>query len=114
MSATVRLGRRTPLALLVTGAVAGVSLGVPAAALVYWSAVGASRGLPLADLTSAAATSLGFAALGAVVTTLLAVPVGVLAARRRGRLPRLLERTAYVGHALPGIVVAFSLVFLAV
>ena len=114
VSAPVRLGRRTPLALLATAAVAALSLGVPAAALVYWSAVGASRGLPLAGLGSAAATSLGFAALGAVFTTLLAVPVGVLAARRRGRLPRLLERTSYVGHALPGIVVAFSLVFLAV
>ena len=114
VSPPVRLGRRTPLALLVPVGVALVALGVPAAALVYWSAVGVSGGFPLADLAGAAGTSLGFAALGAVFTTLLAVPVGVLAARRGGRLPRLLERTSYAGHALPGIVVAFSLVFLAV
>jgi iron(III) transport system permease protein len=111
---TVQLGRWGPAALAVAAVVAVLSLGVPAAALVYWSAVGASRGFPVPELAAAAGASVGFAALGALATTLLAVPVGVLAARRGGRLPRLLERTSYVGHALPGIVVAFSLVFLAV
>ncbi|MCW2615620.1 MAG: iron transporter permease [Frankiales bacterium] len=111
---TVRLGLlRLPAVLLTTG-LAGLSLGVPVAALVYWSAVGDRGQVDLPALLSAAGTSVGFAFLGALVTTLLAVPVGVLAARRSGRLPQLLERAAWVGHALPGIVVAFSLVFLAV
>ncbi|MDP9398820.1 MAG: ABC transporter permease subunit, partial [Actinomycetota bacterium] len=49
------------------------------------------------------------------VTTVLAVPVGILAARHgRRRLPRLLEQATYAGHALPGLVVALSLIFLAV
>jgi len=110
----VQLGRARVPALLASGGVALAALGVPLAALVYWTAVGASRDLPFGQLLGAAGSSVGFAALGALCTTLLAVPVGVLAARRGGRLPRLLERTSYVGHALPGIVVAFSLVFLAV
>ncbi|PPK97609.1 iron(III) transport system permease protein [Kineococcus xinjiangensis] len=110
----VALGRLAPVALLGAAAVAVLSLGVPAAALVHWTVVGASRGLPLADLAAAAGTSLGYAALGALVTTLLAVPVGLLAARRGDRLPRVLERISYLGHALPGIVVAFSVVFLTV
>ncbi len=110
----VRLGRARLPALLMTTAVAGLSLGVPVAALVYWSAVGSRGGVEPGRLVTAAGTSVGFAALGAVVTTLLAIPVGVLAARRSGRLPQLLERAAWVGHALPGVVVAFSLVFLAV
>ena len=113
-AARTRLGRLRMPALLLPVAVAGLSLGVPAAALVYWTAEGVRGGLPGAGLGSAAATSLAFAALGAVVTTLLAIPVGVLAARRAGRLPRLLERASWAGHALPGIVVAFSLVFLSV
>ncbi|GAB7192431.1 iron ABC transporter permease [Kineococcus sp. NUM-3379] len=108
------LGRARPLAVLAVAAVAALSLGVPAAALVHWTAVGAARGLPVAELASAAGTSLAFAALGALVTTVLAVPVGLLAGRRGDRLPRLLERAAYIGHALPGIVVAFSIVFLTV
>ena len=109
-----RLGRLRLPALLLPAAVAGLALGVPAAALLYWTAAGVRGGLPGADLGGAAATSLAFAALGALVTTLLAIPVGVLAARRAGRLPRLLERASWAGHALPGIVVAFSLVFLSV
>jgi iron(III) transport system permease protein len=52
--------------------------------------------------------------LGALVTTALAIPVGVIAARHRGRLPRLVEQATYAGHALPGIVVALAMVFLAV
>ncbi|WP_159062658.1 ABC transporter permease, partial [Streptomyces caniscabiei] len=54
------------------------------------------------------------AAAGAALTTLLALPVGVIAARHRGRGARLLEQAAYAGHALPGITVALSLVFFAV
>jgi len=110
----VRLRAATLPALALVALVAGLALGVPAAALVYWSAVGTSGSLSLGALTSAAGTSLTFAALGAVATTVLAIPVGVLAARRGGRLPALLERASYVGYALPGIVVAFSLVFLSV
>ena len=110
----IRLRRATLPALAVTATAAGLALGVPVAALAYWTAVGARGSVDLPELATAAVTSVSFAALGAVVTTLLAVPVGVLAARRSGRLPQLLERAAWVGHALPGIVVAFSLVFLAV
>jgi iron(III) transport system permease protein len=113
-AARVELGRLRPLAVLWVAAVAAVALGLPAAALVYWTAAGSGGALPWASLASAAGTSVTVAALGAVATTLLAVPVGVLAARRGGTLPRLLERASYVGHALPGIVVALSLVFLSV
>jgi iron(III) transport system permease protein len=38
--------------------------------------------------------------------------VGVLAARYRDRLTRVVEGGAYIGHALPGVVVGLSLVFL--
>ena len=52
--------------------------------------------------------------LAAVACLALAVPVGVLAARFPGRLSALLERTTYVGHALPGIVVAIAMVYVGV
>jgi iron(III) transport system permease protein len=110
----VPLGPLAPVALLYAGAIAAVALGIPAAALVYWTTAGAGASVAVADVASAAVTSLGVAALGALATTVLAIPVGVLAARRAGALPRLLERASYVGHALPGIVVALSLVFFAV
>ena len=109
----VRLGRGRLPAVGLLAAVAAVTLGVPAWALVYWTAIGTSPDTDWSQLVGAAGTSLGVAALGALATTALAIPVGVLAARRTGRLPRLLERASYLGHALPGIVVALAMVFLA-
>jgi iron(III) transport system permease protein len=50
----------------------------------------------------------GLAALLAVVA---ALPLAVLGARFPGRLAMMLERSAYVGYALPPIVLALSLVF---
>ncbi|HEX6338243.1 MAG TPA: iron ABC transporter permease [Jiangellaceae bacterium] len=95
-------------------AVAGLALGVPIVSLAYWIARGSSAGLDLGGLGSAAVSTVSVAALGALLTTALAVPVGVLAARYRTSGVRLLEQAAYAGHALPGLVVALSLVFFGV
>jgi iron(III) transport system permease protein len=94
--------------------VSGLALGVPLATLTYWLMSGASRGVELPELGSAVWSTLWISALGAAVTTALAIPVGIVAARYHGRLPRLLEQSTYVGHALPGIVIALALVFLSV
>ncbi|MFI1282166.1 ABC transporter permease [Streptomyces sp. NPDC020858] len=95
-------------------AVTGVAVLTPLATLGYWLAVGNSATWDPSTLLDTAATTLGVAAAGAALTTLLALPVGVIAARYRGRTARLLEQSAYAGHALPGITVALSLVFFAV
>lgn len=87
---------------------------MPLGALGYWLAQGSSAGLDIAEVSAAAVNTLGVSALGAGLAVALALPVGVIAARYRGRMARLLEQAAYAGHALPGIVVALSLVFLAV
>jgi iron(III) transport system permease protein len=108
------LGRWRPLALLWCGAVAAVAVAFPLGTLGYWLAVGSSATWDLGGLAETASATLGVAAAGAALTTLLALPVGVIAARHRGRGTRLLEQAAYAGHALPGITVALSLVFFAV
>jgi iron(III) transport system permease protein len=87
---------------------------VPFTALAYWSAQGTSSGIDGGELASAAAHTLALSGMGAALTVALALPVGVLAARHRGRLPRLLEQATYAGHALPGIVVALAVIFLTV
>lgn len=40
-----------------------------------------------------------------------AIPIAVLAIRFPGRVSSWLERSTYVGYALPGVVIALSLVF---
>ncbi|MEW1546250.1 ABC transporter permease [Streptomyces tsukubensis] len=110
---TLRLGHGTGPALGWCAAVAGAAVVFPLATLGYWLTVGNSGfdGEKFWDATLATVT---VAAVGAAVTTLLALPVGVLSARYRGRLAGLLEQSVYAGHAVPGITVGLALVFFAV
>ncbi|QNE76859.1 ABC transporter permease subunit [Streptomyces finlayi] len=110
----VALGRLRFPALAWCGAVTAVAVAFPLGVLAYWLAVGNSATWNGSILFDTAVTTFGVAAAGAALTTLLALPVGVLSARHRGRAAHLLEQAAYAGHALPGITVALSLVFFAV
>jgi iron(III) transport system permease protein len=111
----VTLGRwATAAALAWLGTVAALALGVPVLSLAYWMSRGSSAGIDASALSTAAGSTVAVAALGAIVTTMLAVPVGVLAARYRTTGVRLIEQASYAGHALPGLVVALSLVYFGV
>ncbi len=104
------LGRWRWPALAYCTAVVGAFLAVPAAVLVYWLA----RGLESASLPiSEAVNSLSASALAALAAALAAIPVALLATRFPSRPARVLERLAFTGNALPGIVIALSLVFFA-
>lgn len=105
-----RLGRWTVPALLAVGVVVGAAVGVPTWSLVHWLRVGTSAAYPVGDLAGAALTSLGLGALAAAVVVALALPVAWLAVRYRTLTSTLVERSTYVGNALPGIVVALALV----
>lgn len=65
----------------------------------------------LADLAAALLNTLLLSFGGALIAVLLALPIGVLAARYRGRVVRAVESTGYLALGLPGIVVGLSLVF---
>ena len=106
----VALGRsRVPLTLSLV-ALATLSIGVPTYALLHWLRVGSSTEFPVGELLAAAASTVGLAATGALVTTLCALPVAWLAIRHRGAVSTLVERSTYVANALPGIVVALAFV----
>lgn len=105
-----RLGLLTAPALLLVAGVVVLAVGVPTYALVHWLLVGTSTEFPVGELATAAATSLGLGAAGAVVTVALAVPVAWLAVRYRTATSTMVERSTYVANALPGIVVALALV----
>ncbi len=106
----VKLGRATPLALGGVVLLVGLALGVPVGTLVYWLVRGGSTTLPSASIVGAAGTTFGLSAAAAAVTTVIALPVAVLAVRHRSRVSMALERSAYVARALPGIVIALALV----
>jgi iron(III) transport system permease protein len=96
------------------GAVALAALGVPLASLGWWLTVGRSGEWDVPRLTGAALTSVGYAASAALLTLLLALPVGLLAARYPGRSARVAEGLSWLTHTVPAIVVALALVVLAV
>jgi iron(III) transport system permease protein len=104
------LGRATGLAVAGMGVLVVLAVGVPVGTLVYWLVRGGSTTLPSASIVGAAATTFGLSAVAAVVTAVIALPVAVLAVRHRSRVSMLLERSAYLARALPGIVIALALV----
>jgi iron(III) transport system permease protein len=110
----VRLGALTLPALLALAAVVALALAVPLVAVGYWMARGASTTLDWPALGETTATTLGLAAAAAVAVTAMALAPGWLAVRSRGRVSTLLERSTYLGSAVPGIVVALALVTLSI
>lgn len=95
-------------------AVSVLALGVPAWSLARWVAAGVSRPGSLGEIAAAAAGSLWVSLAGTALTMLLALPVGLLVARAPGPLATLLDRLSYLPHALPGVVIGLSLVFLGI
>ena len=91
--------------------VAALALGVPTVSFLRWFGAGVSRPGALGEVAAAAGATLALASAGALVTVALALPLGLLVARTPSFVTRGLERTAYLAHALPGVVVGLSLVF---
>lgn len=107
---THRLGAATVPAAAGLSGLALVALGVPLGCIGFWLVTSRSTAFPVAELGRTAATSIGLALLGALLTTLLALPVAWLVVRRPGRVSSLVERSTYIGNSLPGIVVALALI----
>lgn len=107
----VPLGRWRAPAVVFCAAVVGVALLVPAGVLGYWLSRGIASGEEFRPVLEAAWNSLRASGTAAVVAAVVALPIATLSVRHAGRTTTLLERGAYVGYALPGIVVALALVF---
>ncbi len=114
MPKTVALGRWTPLSLLLPVIVALASLGVPLLTLGRWLYVGGAQVWDLGGLWPALGQTLALAVVGALLTTLVAIPMAWLSIRSPGRLQRILEACNYLVGSLPGIVVALALVTITV
>ena len=102
-------GWKWPLVALLSG-IATVGLLVPLASLTRWSITG----IPVTDWTEVLAAlynSVVLAVSGGMLTALFAVGIAVVVVRFRSRFASVLERSVWLTHATPGIVVALSLTF---
>ena len=107
----MRLGRWRWPALAGCGAVLSASLLLPIAILIYWLLQGLTANVPFAFPWGAAGNSLFVSGLAAVAAMVVSLPVAMLVVRYPSRLTGLLERSTYVGFALPGVAVALGIVF---
>ena len=115
-----RPARKTPLgrwrwpAAALCSTVVLVGLVVPLTVIGFWLVRGLAAGESANLAIGAAGRSLLAAGLGAVVGVLAALPVAIWSGRSRSRIARVIERASFTGYALPGIVVAFALVFVGI
>jgi iron(III) transport system permease protein len=108
-AAWVRLGCWRWPALGFAGGVVGFALAVPVAVLGYWFA----RSPSVEAVWRPALSSVGVSVIAGAVAVAAALPVAILAVRHASPWTRALERASYASNALPGIVIALSLVFFA-
>jgi iron(III) transport system permease protein len=116
---TVRLGAWKWAALVAVLIVLCLGLVVPIGTLVYWTVQGAQDESSAADVWRSSTgglhgylfNSLWSAGAAATITVLLALPLAALRARHRGPGSAAIEKVAQAGYALPGVVVALSVVF---
>ena len=91
-----------------------LALGVPLASLLHWLREGTSTAFPVDSLIETTGTTIGLGAGGALLTVAAALPLAWLTVRYPGFVSTVLERGAYFGNAMPGIVVALALVTVSV
>jgi iron(III) transport system permease protein len=107
----VRLGGWRWPALVFCAGVVGFALVLPLAVIGYWLERAISLGRDLGDVWGPALNSILASTLAAGVAVAAALPVAILAVRYAAGWTRALERLSYSSNALPGIVIALSLVF---
>ena len=106
-----RLRRHRWTALAFLSALTAVALVIPLGVLLHWLARGLSQGESFSGLGSAALRSLEASSLAGAVAVAAALPIAIVVVRRPGRLAGLIDRASYTGYALPGVIVAFAMIF---
>jgi iron(III) transport system permease protein len=111
--ATERLGRWRWPSLVGLTALVGLALAVPVMTVGWWLVRGAAQGQSPRLVGSVALDTVALGAAAALLAVVVALPVAALGARYRDRLGGVVNAAVLTGYALPGIVVALAMVFLA-
>jgi iron(III) transport system permease protein len=106
----IALGHARIPAVLFCGVVVGFALVLPISVLAAWLLRSIGAGADLSGLGSATLHSLTLGGWTALIATACALPLAILLVRFPGSGARSIERLAYLGYALPGLVVALAFV----
>jgi iron(III) transport system permease protein len=107
----IKLGRWRGPALAFCALVTLLGLATPLAVIGFWLVRGLVAGEAVQLRPETIFNSVLASGTAGLVAITAAIPVTVLAIRFPGRASYWLERSTYIGYALPGIVIALSLVF---
>ena len=107
----IQLGKLEWLALAFLTAWTIISLVLPAFSLFRATQLGLSE-VNFGEITRALVNSLSYALAGGLIAVVFGVAISLLTVRFRSKLSIAFDRTIWITHAVPGIVVALSLVFL--
>jgi len=109
----IRLGSSEIIFHLVLSAIVAVALAFPIWRVLVWvTRYGSDQSFT--DVAIALWGSVRYSLMAALVTVLVALPIGILAGKYRSAMSSAIAGSTYVTHALPGIVVAISMVFIGV
>lgn len=111
---TIALGRWRWVAFAYCALIAFVGVGVPALTVGIWLVRGLRLGNVVGSVGVELGTTVAVGALAAVVTVAIALVPALLGRFGGARFSRVVHAASHVGYALPGIVVALSLVFFAI
>jgi iron(III) transport system permease protein len=110
----VRLGAARFPAAVVATLVVSVTLVIPLVLIMRWFGESADRGIAWDELLTATGQTIGVSLLATIGVVILAVPMGVLAARVTSRWAQSTERSVFVIHALPGLVIGLAVVYVGI
>jgi iron(III) transport system permease protein len=107
----INLGWFAPVAISLAVIWAVVSIAIPTYSLIRWNQSGLSQ-VDFGEVTRALINSIGYAFGGGLIAVIFGLAVSLLTVRWRSKLTIAFDRSIWVTHAVPGIVVALALVFL--
>ena len=84
---------------------------IPIVSIIYWTVIGQSQS-NLGEISRAFVNTVGYGFAGGLTVAFVGLAVAILVVRYRSRYSMNVEKTILITHALPGVVVALSFVFL--
>lgn len=112
-----RLGAATTLWIAVCVAIVVAALAIPlwvTASGILDHLTGGGNDIDWPELWQSLANTAQWSLAAAVIATACALPVALLAVRHPGTVSSLVERSTWIAHALPGVIMALSLVYISV
>ena len=88
-----------------------ISIVIPVSSIIYWNLIGQSAAVP-AEVFRALINTLSYGLFGGLAVSAVGIAIAILVVRYRSKYGLWSEQTILLTHALPGVVIALTFVFL--